>query len=75
MFGRGRSEEMGLTPVIIKTENHKYATPVSHLSIFGMEESEVLVSNLHDIEYSISSITKNQGVEVITLKWEEKNAS
>lgn len=67
MFAHGRSEELGLTPVVIKTKNPQYGTPVSHLSIFGQEEQEVLVSNLEKSQYTIGDITEKDGVVIIEL--------
>lgn len=67
MFAQGRSEELGLTPVIIKTKNPQYGTPVSHLSIFGQEEQEVLVSNMEKKQYTIGDISEKDGVVIIEL--------
>lgn len=68
MFAEGRSEELGKTPVIIKTSNPSYGTPAAHLSMFGSDEQEVLVSNMHDVEYTISEIKKGNGIIEIILK-------
>ena len=68
MFAQGRSEEMGTLPVIIKTKNPQYGTPISHLSIFGQEELEVLVSNFENRTYQIADVTKKNGVVFIELE-------
>ena len=67
MFAEGRTEEMGLTPVVLKTKNPKHGTPVSHLSVFGQEEQEVLVSNIANSKYVIGDITEENGIVVIEL--------
>ena len=67
MFAEGRTEEYGLNPVIIETIGHPHSSPVAHLSLFGSEEDEVLVSNLHGNEYTIDSIEKRGGVLFVRL--------
>lgn len=67
MFADGRSEEMGTKPVIITTKNPKYGTPVSHLSIFGSEEQEVLVSNMTNSKYKIGTVKENNGTVYVEL--------
>jgi SPP1 gp7 family putative phage head morphogenesis protein len=67
MFAEGRTEEYGLNPVIIKTASHPHSTPVAHLSLFGSDENEVLVSNMHGNEYKIDSIEKRDGVLFVRL--------
>jgi uncharacterized protein with gpF-like domain len=67
MFANGRSEELGTTPVIIKMKNPRYGTPVSHLSIFGQEEQEVLVSNIENATFTIGDVTENGGMIIIEL--------
>ena len=67
MFAEGRTEEYGLTPVIIETRNHPRAAPVAHLSLFGEEENEVIVSNLHGNEYTIDSIENRDGIVYVKL--------
>lgn len=68
MFAEGRTEQMGLTPVIIETENHPYSSPVAHLSVFGSEENEVIVSNMHGNTYSIENIEEKNGTIFVKLK-------
>ena len=68
MFAEGRSEELGKKPVIFETSNHPHSTPTSHLSIYGSEESEVLVSNMKDSEYIIESITEKDGCTYVKMK-------
>ena len=68
MFADGRSEELGTKRVIIQTSNHPNSTPVSHLSIFGREESEVLVSNMRNSEYLIQNVADEDGYVLINLK-------
>lgn len=67
MFAEGRTEEYGLNPVIIETIGHPHSSPVAHLSLFGSEEDEVLVSNLHGNEYTIDSVEKRGGVLFVRL--------
>ena len=67
MFAEGRSEELGKKPVIFRTKDPKHGTPASHLSIFGIEESEVLVSNMKDSEYIIESVTKENGIVIVDM--------
>lgn len=57
--------------VVLKIVDHPYAVPVSHLSIYGDEEDEVLVSNMHGDEYSILNIDYDEDSDVtyITLKF------
>lgn len=68
MFADGRSEELGTKRVIIQTSNHPNSTPASHLSIFGSEESEVLVSNMRNSEYLIQNVANEDGYVLINLK-------
>ncbi len=68
MFAQGRSEELGAKPVIIKMKNPRYGTPVSHLSIFGQEEEEVLVSNIENTKYTVASVNEENGVTIIELR-------
>ncbi len=70
MFAEGRQSELGGTPVILETVNKQYSTPVSHLSLFGNEESEVLVSNMHKRDYAIESVSKDNGIVYIKLRLE-----
>ena len=67
MFAQGRTEELGLNPVIIKTANHPYSSPVAHLSIYGTEEKEVIVSNMHGTKYVIESKREENGITIIEL--------
>lgn len=67
MFAEGRTEEYGLSPVIIETRDHPRAAPVAHLSLFGEEENEVIVSNLHGNEYTIDSIENRDGIVYVKL--------
>lgn len=67
MFAEGRSEELGKKPVIFRTKDPKHGTPTSHLSIFGSEENEVLVSNMKDSEYIIEAVTKENGMVIIDM--------
>lgn len=67
MFAEGRSEELGKKPVIFRTKDPKHGTPASHLSIFGSEESEVLVSNMKDSEYIIEAITEENGMVIVDM--------
>lgn len=67
MFANGRSEELGTTPVIIKMKNPSYGTPVSHLSIFGQEEQEVLVSNIEKATFTIGSVKTENGITIVEL--------
>lgn len=68
MFAYGRAEELGKTPVIIETTNALYSAPVSHLSIYGSEESEVIVSNIHADEYTITGQQMINGILHIFLE-------
>jgi hypothetical protein len=67
MFAEGRSEELGKKPVIFRTKDPKHGTPASHLSIFGSEESEVLVSNMTDSEYIIEAVTEENGMVIVDM--------
>lgn len=67
MFAEGRSEELGTKPVIFRTKDPKHGTPASHLSIFGSEESEVLVSNMKDSEYIIEAVTEENGIVIVDM--------
>jgi SPP1 gp7 family putative phage head morphogenesis protein len=67
MFAEGRSEELGKKPVIFRTKDPKHGTPASHLSIFGSEESEVLVSNMKDSEYIIEAVTEESGMVIVDM--------
>ena len=67
MFAEGRSEELGKKPVIFRTKDPKHGTPASHLSIFGSEESEVLVSNMKDSEYIIDAVTEESGMVIVDM--------
>ena len=67
MFAEGRSEELGTKPVIFRTKDPKHGTPASHLSIFGSEESEVLVSNMKDSEYIIEAVTEESGIVIVDM--------
>lgn len=67
MFAEGRSEELGKKPVIFRTKDPKHGTPASHLSIFGSEESEVLVSNMKDSEYIIEAVTEESGMIIVDM--------
>lgn len=67
MFANGRSEELGTTPVIIKMKNPSYGTPVSHLSIFGQEEQEVLASNIEKSTFTIGSVKTENGITIVEL--------
>ena len=68
-FAEGRTEEYGLIPVIIETERHPWASPVAHLSLFGSDEAEVLVSNMHGNQYTIESIGEQDGITYVKLKF------
>ena len=68
MFAEGRSEELGKKPVIFETSNHPHSTPTAHLSIYGSEESEVLVSNMKNNEYIVESVTKKDGFTYVKMK-------
>lgn len=68
MFAEGRSEELGKNPVIFETSNHPHSTPTAHLSIYGSEENEVLVSNMKDSEYIIESVTQKDGFTYVKMK-------
>lgn len=70
MFAEGRQGELGGTRVILETVNNEYSAPVSHLSIFGNEESEVLVSNMHKRDYIIESVSNRNGTVYIRLRLE-----
>lgn len=60
--------EDGMFGVLLRTEAHPYAAPVANLSIFGNDEDEVIVSNLHENKYKISGIEYSQdGIAVVTL--------
>ena len=67
MFAEGRTEEYGLTPVIIETQNHPHAVPVAHLSLFGSDEDEVIASNRHGNQYRIDSVEDRDGVVYVKL--------
>lgn len=67
MFAEGRSEELGKKPVIFRTKDPKHGTPASHLSIFGSEENEVLVSNMKDSEYIIEAVTEENGIVIVDM--------
>ena len=67
MFAEGRSEELGKKPVIFRTKDPKHGTPASHLSIFGSEESEVLVSNMKDSKYIIEAVTEENGMVIVDM--------
>lgn len=67
MFAEGRSEELEKKPVIFRTKDPKHGTPASHLSIFGSEESEVLVSNMKDSEYIIEAVTEENGIVIVDM--------
>ena len=67
MFAEGRSEELGKKPVILRTKDPKHGTPASHLSIFGSDESEVLVSNMKDSEYIIEAVTEENGMVIVDM--------
>ena len=67
MFAEGRSEELGKKPVIFRTKDPKHGTPASHLSIFGSEENEVLVSNMKDSEYIIEAVTEENGMVIVDM--------
>ena len=71
MFAEGRTEELGLTPVVIETRNHPFSSPVSHLSLFGSEENEVIVSNMHGNEYNIESVEEKDGILHVVLSFKE----
>ena len=68
MFAEGRTEELGGVPVVLETVNAKYSTPAAHLSIFGKEENEVLVSNMHENKYIIEEVTKENGVVHVKMR-------
>jgi hypothetical protein len=68
MFADGRSEELGKKPVIFETADHPHGTPTAHLSIFGNEESEVLVSNMRNSEYVIESVSQKDGYTYVIMK-------
>lgn len=68
MFADGRSEELQKIPVILETINAKYSSPVSHLSVFGIEESEVLVTNMQMPDYVVRQKTLEGGVYHIVLE-------
>lgn len=44
--------------VILSMKNPKHGTPVAHLSIYGKEEQEVLVSNMKNPKYKIAKVTE-----------------
>lgn len=67
MFAEGRSEELGNKPVIFRTKDPKHGTPAAHLSIFGSDESEVLVSNMKDSEYIIEAVTEESGMVIVDM--------
>ncbi len=67
MFAIGRGEELSKIPTIIKTADPSHGTPVQHLSIFGNDEREVLVSNISTKGYTVSNISKENGITIITL--------
>jgi hypothetical protein len=67
IFAEGRSEELGKKPVIFRTKDPKHGTPASHLSIFGSEESEVLVSNMKDSEYIIEAVKEENGMVIVDM--------
>ena len=52
MFAQARSDELGLSRVIFVSENPAHGIPAAHLSIFGSEENEVLVSNMRSGDYT-----------------------
>lgn len=68
MFADGRSEELGTKQVIIRTSNHPQSTPAAHLSIFGSDEAEVLVSNMDFSEYLIENVVDEDGYLNVILK-------
>lgn len=70
MFAEGRQGELGGKKVILKTVNSEYSAPVSHLSVFGNEESEVIVSNMHKSDYMIEAIEGIGDTTYITLRLE-----
>lgn len=63
----GRSEELGMRPVIISTKNPEYGTPVAHLSMFGNWEQEVLVSNMKESRYTINGVEERDGMTYVEL--------
>lgn len=67
MFAEGRSEELGKKPVIFRSKDPKHGTPAAHLSIFGSEENEVLVSNMKDSEYIIEAVTEDDGMVIVDM--------
>lgn len=72
MFAEGRTEEYGLSPVIIETRDHPRAAPVAHLSMFGEEENEVLVSNQHGNQYTIDSVENRDGIVYVKVSFRGK---
>ena len=73
-FAKTRAKEFAKRPVIIECSNIEDCTPVGHLSIFGIEENEVIVSNFRNNEYEIIDIIKKEEITIIKVK-EKHNAS
>lgn len=63
----GRSEELGMRPVVISTKNPEYGTPVAHLSMWGDWEQEVLVSNMKEPRYTINKVEEREGVVYVEM--------
>lgn len=68
LFAEARSEQFERLPVILELEQSTHCTPAAHLSIFGMEENEVLVSNVLNDKFIITEITESDGITRIKLK-------
>ena len=54
-------------PVVFKCNNVKDCTPASHLSIYGVDESEVLVSNFDNKDYTVISVTEEKGITIFEV--------
>jgi len=67
MFAQGRSEELGLRQVLFVSENPAYGTPAAHLSLFGSDEKEVIVSNMTNGDYIIKDVKTEGVLTIITM--------
>ena len=66
-FAMGRSEQFDKKPVVFKCSNVKDCTPASHLSIYGIDEAEVLVSNFDHKDYTVVSVTEENGITIFEV--------
>ena len=68
VFAEARAEQYNKKPVIFEMDGTSYGTPVAHLSIYGVEENEVLVSNTLSNKWDIIDVSEKGGIPIIKLK-------